>query len=103
MTTQQQTEPATMKLRTSRGTDNPIFTAAIDAAIEEWFVKAQNGMVFLYFVPRGETFRVMYDGEDCTDLALVTGEMMPRNTDRDGIRRWMRPMCGYVPFFNVQS
>jgi hypothetical protein len=33
---------------------------------------------------------------------LVTGEPMPRNTDRAGAYAWMRPKVGMVPFYDVR-
>jgi len=83
--------------------DEARFHAAISEALDQWFEVACQGPAFLYYKPYGEAFAVWGEqGPQETGWTLVTGEPMPRNTNRAGCYQWMRPKCGVVPFYNVR-
>lgn len=80
----------------------PRFARAIQVALDQWFEVATVGPAYLYFKLYGEEFGVWGEhGPQETGWQLVTGEPMPRNTDRAGCYQWMRPKCGAVPFYRI--
>lgn len=83
--------------------DEKGFQEAIGRALDQWSRVACVGRAYLYFRPYGEEFAVFGEaGPPDDSWQLVTGEAMPRNTDRAGCYQWMRPKCGLVPFYNVR-
>lgn len=82
--------------------DEKTFAAAIQTALDDWFVAACHGPVYLYYKPYGEEFGVFGESGAPDGWELVTGAQMPRNTDRAGCYQWMRPLVGQVSFYNVK-
>jgi len=74
------------------------------SVLDDWFRTGSRGPCYLAYEPGGERLRVLAEDECLPDgYELVTGQRMPRNTNRDGCMAWMRPLCRRIPILKLEQ